>query len=56
LRQCENRQSLFLPLPWHPLRFWCLKKFAQMFPRQLLQNSAIKISQLEDAGVHAIML
>jgi hypothetical protein len=34
--------------------FGVSEKFAQMFPRQLLQNSAIKISQLEDAGVHAI--
>jgi hypothetical protein len=56
LRQCENRQSLFLPLPWYDtLRFWCLEKFAQLSPRQLLQNSAIKVTQLEDADIHAIM-
>ena len=37
LRQCENRQSLFSSnYPWYDaLRFWCLEKFAQMFPRQL---------------------
>ena len=57
IRQLKiDKAFFFLPSPWYDtLRFWCLKKFAQV-SRQLQQNSAIEKSQLEDAVVHAIMI